>query len=79
MVEGEWGHIAFIGGCEYPVSTQFTARDKWANGVLSLESRDILVRIMKRRYMNMKYPTLDPFKGDRLERYLKISLAFPGK
>ena len=79
MVEGEWGHTAFIGGYEYPVPTQFTARDKWEKSVLSPESRDILTRIMKGGYTNLKYPTLDPFEGDQLERYLKISLAFPGK
>ena len=80
---GSWwkasGHIAFIGGYEYLVPTQFTARDKWANGVLAPESRDILARIMKRGYTNMQYPTLDPFEGGRLERYLRISLALPGK
>ena len=54
-------------------------RDKWVKGVLSPESRDILMRIVRRGYTNMKYPTLDPFEGDRLERYLKISLALPGK
>ena len=48
-------------------------------GVLSPESRDILARIMKKGYINMKYPTLDPFEGGRMERYLKISLALPGK
>ena len=80
VVEGEWGRTAFIGGCEYPILTQFTVTDKWAKGgVLSPESRDILLRIMKRGYTNMKYPTLDPFEGERLERYLKISLALPGK
>ena len=79
MVEGKWGRTAFIGGYEYPFPTQFTARDKWAKRVLSSESGDILGRIMKRGYTNMKYPTLDPFEGDRLERYLKISLALPGK
>ena len=79
MVEGEWGRTAFIGGNEYPVPTQFTARDKWAKWVLSSESWDILSRIMKRGYTNMRYHTLDPFEGDRLERYLRISLALPGK
>ena len=79
VVEGEWGRTAFIGGYEYPVPTQFTMRDKWAKGVLAPESREILARIMKRGYTNMQYPTLDPFKGARLERYLRISLALPGE
>ena len=79
VVEGEWGHTAFIRVCEYPVLTQFTTRDKWAKRVLSPESRDILGRIMKRGYTNMKYLTLDLFEGDQLERYLRISLALPGK
>ena len=78
VVEGEWGHTAFIRGFKYPVPTQFTTKDRWAKGVLSLESRDILRRIMKRGYKNMKYPTLDPFEGDQLERYLRISLVLPG-
>ena len=42
VVEGDWGHTAFIGGVKYPVPTQFTGRDKWAIGVLSSESRDVL-------------------------------------
>jgi hypothetical protein len=79
VVEGEWGHTAFVGGYEYPVPTQFTARDKWAKGTLAPESREILTRILKRGYTNMQYPTLDPFEGARLERYLRISLALPGE
>jgi hypothetical protein len=79
VVEGEWGRTAFIGGYEYPVPTQFTVRDKWAKGVLAPESREILARIMKRGYTNMQYPTLDPFEGARVERYLRISLALPGE
>ena len=79
VVEGEWGHTAFIGGYEYPVPTQFIARDKWAKGTLAPESREILTRILKRGYTNMQYPTLDPFEGARFERYLRISLALPGE
>ena len=79
VVEGEWGRTAFIGGYEYPVPTQFTVRDKWAKGVLAPESREILAKIMKRGYTNMQYPTLDPFEGGRLERYLRISIALPGE
>ena len=79
VVEGDWGHTAFIGGYEYPVPTQFTARDKWAKGTLAPESREILKRILKRGYTNLQYPTLDPFEGARLDRYLRISLALPGK
>ena len=79
MVEGDWGRTAFVGGYEYPVPTQFTARDKWAKGVLAPESRDILTRIMKRGYTNMQYPTLDPFEGARLKRYSKTSLALLGE
>ena len=79
VVEGEWGRTAFIGGYEYPVPTQFTMRDKWAKGVLAPESREILARIMKSGYTNMQYPTLDPFEGARLERYLRISIALLGK
>ncbi|KAK4860049.1 hypothetical protein QYF36_016388 [Acer negundo] len=77
IVEEEWGNTAYIGGFEYPVPTQFTTKDKWAKGVLLPESRDILGRIIKRRYTNMQYPTLDPFEGARLERYLRISFALP--
>ena len=28
VVEDEWGRTAFIGGFEYPIPTQFTAKDK---------------------------------------------------
>ncbi|KAI9166205.1 hypothetical protein LWI28_028000 [Acer negundo] len=70
-------NTTYIRGFEYPFPTQFTAKDKWANGVLPLESKDILGRIMKRRYTNMQYHTLDPFEGAKLERYLRISFALP--
>ena len=79
VVEGDWGRTAFVGGYEYPVPTQFSARDKWAKGTLAPESREILKGILKRRYTNLQYPTLDPFEGARLDRYLRISLALPGK
>ena len=79
MVEGDWGRTAFVGGYEYPVPTQFTARDKWAKGTLAPESREILKRILNRGYTNLQYPTLDPFEGASLDRYLRISLALPGK
>ena len=79
MVEGDWGRIAYVGGYEYPVPTQFSVRDKWAKGTLAPESREILTRILKRGYTNLQYPSLDPFEGARLERYLRISPASPGE
>ncbi|KAI9169247.1 hypothetical protein LWI28_009516 [Acer negundo] len=48
VFKGEWGNAAYNGGFEYPVPTQFKTKDKWAKGVLSLESRDILGKILKR-------------------------------
>ena len=32
MVEGDWGHTAFIGGVEYPIPTQFTVKTNEQNG-----------------------------------------------
>ena len=78
VVEGDRGRTAFIGGVEYPVLTQFTVKDKWAKVVLSSKSQDILGRIMKKGYTNMKYATLDAFEGDQLERYMRISIALLG-
>ena len=63
-----------ISETEHPVPTQFSGKDKWDKGNISMESTGILVR----SYMNMKYPTFDPFEADRVNRYLKISFAHPG-
>ena len=79
VVEGDWGHSVHIGGTEYPVPTQFSLKERWSLGELSSESREILTRIQERGYMNMQYPSCDPFEGARLERYLRISVAEPGK
>ena len=78
VVEGEWGRSVHIGGTEYPVPTQFSPRDKWTSEELSPESEGILTRIQERGYINMQYPSCDPFEGARLERYLRISVADPG-
>ena len=42
VVGKDCGHIAFIGGYEYPVPTQFSLKDKWGKGVSSLESQAII-------------------------------------
>ncbi|KAI9196572.1 hypothetical protein LWI28_025093 [Acer negundo] len=58
------GDTTYIGGFEYPVLTQFTAKDN-------------LGKILKRGYINAQYPTLDPFEGAWLEKSLRISFALP--
>ncbi|KAI9192232.1 hypothetical protein LWI28_019823 [Acer negundo] len=78
VVKGEWGSTTYIGGVEHSFPTQFTTKYKWVKGVLSPESRDILGMILKKGYINVQYPTLDPFKGARLEKSLRISYALPG-
>ena len=79
MVGEDWGHIAFIGGYEYPVPTQFSLKDKWERKVPSLESQAIIQGIMERGYVNRSFPLLNPFDGARLEKYLRISSSLPGK
>ncbi|KAI9186208.1 hypothetical protein LWI28_014883 [Acer negundo] len=77
VVKGEWGNTAYIGGFEYPVPTQFTTKDKWAKGLLSSESWDILGKILRRGYVNVQYPTLDQLEGGRLEKFFTIFYALP--
>ena len=79
VVEGDWDRSVYLDGAEYLVPTQFSPKDKWSIDVLSTESRRILKKIQDRNYTNLKYPTCDPFKGTRLERYLRISIARPGR
>ena len=45
MVEGDWGHSVHIGGTKYPVPAQFTKKDKWDKGNISVESIGVLRRI----------------------------------
>ncbi|KAK4840475.1 hypothetical protein QYF36_009682 [Acer negundo] len=51
------------------------SKDKWAKGVFSPKSRDNLGKILKRGYINVQYPTLDPIEGAQLERSLRISFT----
>ena len=78
VVKGDWGHSLHIGGTEHSVSNQFTMKDKWGKRVISMESLSILQRIHKREYTNLNYPSNDSFEGDRLDQYLRISVAHPG-
>ena len=48
VVGGDWGRIAFIGGFEYPVPTQFSLKDKWERREPSVESQAIIQGIMER-------------------------------
>ena len=78
VVGGDWGRIAFIGGYEYPVPTQFSLKDKWERREPRLESQAIIQGIMERGYINRSFPLLDPYDGARLEKYLQISAPLPG-
>ena len=78
VVGGDWGRIAFMGGFEYPVPTQFSLKEKWERREPSLESRAIIQGIMERGYLNQSFPLLGPYEGARLEKYLQISAPLPG-
>ncbi|KAK1586239.1 hypothetical protein Q3G72_000458 [Acer saccharum] len=77
VVRGDWDSSVHISGIEYPVPTDFTRKDKCDKGSPSKESMGVLEGIVARNYANLEYPNCDPFEGARVDRYLKISLAYP--